>query len=198
MSLGSFCFSCGHLLCISSCVLCCALAEDPSRVSTLAVFLVWPSPGAVLFLARRVSVHGAVCVCPCPVCRTWRTGPSPPPFSIRNDQTHSVTFARRQIRNHAGFKEHVCSFVPLLAAALLCRVSPVASVCVCDYWQWVSASVMRFNEKELVFLSRQPSEKAAELGMRGPKKGDGNTHTHTTLIFYLTSCEQQLICGFTL
>lgn len=33
---------------------------------------------------------------------------------------------------------------------------------------------MRFNEKELVSLSRQPSEKAAELGMRGPKKGDGN------------------------
>uniref|UniRef100_A0A8C2FNG2 Pleckstrin homology domain-containing family J member 1 n=1 Tax=Cyprinus carpio TaxID=7962 RepID=A0A8C2FNG2_CYPCA len=31
---------------------------------------------------------------------------------------------------------------------------------------------MRFNEKELVFLSRQPPEKAAELGMRGPKKGD--------------------------
>ncbi|XP_073705732.1 pleckstrin homology domain-containing family J member 1-like [Garra rufa] len=31
---------------------------------------------------------------------------------------------------------------------------------------------MRFNEKELVFLSRQPSERAAELGMRGPKKGD--------------------------
>uniref|UniRef100_A0A3Q3WWX7 Pleckstrin homology domain-containing family J member 1 n=1 Tax=Mola mola TaxID=94237 RepID=A0A3Q3WWX7_MOLML len=31
---------------------------------------------------------------------------------------------------------------------------------------------MRFNEKELVFLSRQPSEKAAEMGMRGPKKGD--------------------------
>ncbi|XP_068196613.1 pleckstrin homology domain-containing family J member 1 [Antennarius striatus] len=31
---------------------------------------------------------------------------------------------------------------------------------------------MRFNEKELVSLSRQPSEKAAELGMRGPKKGD--------------------------
>ena len=40
---------------------------------------------------------------------------------------------------------------------------------------------MRFNEKELVSLSRQPSEKAAELGMRGPKKGDGNTPTHTTL-----------------
>lgn len=32
---------------------------------------------------------------------------------------------------------------------------------------------MRFNEKELVSLSRQPSERAAELGMRGPKKGDG-------------------------
>ncbi|KAG7456824.1 pleckstrin homology domain-containing family J member 1 [Megalops cyprinoides] len=31
---------------------------------------------------------------------------------------------------------------------------------------------MRFNEKELVSLSRQPSERAAELGMRGPKKGD--------------------------
>uniref|UniRef100_A0A9J7XP43 Pleckstrin homology domain-containing family J member 1 n=1 Tax=Cyprinus carpio carpio TaxID=630221 RepID=A0A9J7XP43_CYPCA len=31
---------------------------------------------------------------------------------------------------------------------------------------------MRFNEKELVFLSRQPPERAAELGMRGPKKGD--------------------------
>ncbi|XP_062284864.1 pleckstrin homology domain-containing family J member 1 isoform X1 [Scomber scombrus] len=31
---------------------------------------------------------------------------------------------------------------------------------------------MRFNEKELVCLSRQPSEMAAELGMRGPKKGD--------------------------
>ncbi|XP_056302535.1 pleckstrin homology domain-containing family J member 1 [Danio aesculapii] len=31
---------------------------------------------------------------------------------------------------------------------------------------------MRFNEKELVFLSRQPTLRAAELGMRGPKKGD--------------------------
>ncbi|KAI3375034.1 hypothetical protein L3Q82_021550 [Scortum barcoo] len=31
---------------------------------------------------------------------------------------------------------------------------------------------MRFNEKELVSLSRQPAERAAELGMRGPKKGD--------------------------
>ncbi|KAF7222738.1 pleckstrin homology domain-containing family J member 1 [Nothobranchius furzeri] len=31
---------------------------------------------------------------------------------------------------------------------------------------------MRFNERELVSLSRQPSEMAAEMGMRGPKKGD--------------------------
>ncbi|XP_061097237.1 pleckstrin homology domain-containing family J member 1 isoform X2 [Conger conger] len=31
---------------------------------------------------------------------------------------------------------------------------------------------MRFNEKELIFLSRQPSERAAELGMKRPKKGD--------------------------
>lgn len=35
---------------------------------------------------------------------------------------------------------------------------------------------MRFNEKELISLSRQPSERAAELGMRGPKKGDGMTN----------------------
>lgn len=41
-----------------------------------------------------------------------------------------------------------------------------------------SVTRMRFNEKELVFLSRQPSEKAAELGMRGPKKGDGNTFNY--------------------
>ncbi|XP_037680073.1 pleckstrin homology domain-containing family J member 1 isoform X2 [Choloepus didactylus] len=30
---------------------------------------------------------------------------------------------------------------------------------------------MRYNEKELRALSRQPAELAAELGMRGPKKG---------------------------
>nr|KAF6481512.1 pleckstrin homology domain containing J1 [Molossus molossus] len=29
---------------------------------------------------------------------------------------------------------------------------------------------MRYNEKELQALSRQPAELAAELGMRGPKK----------------------------
>lgn len=57
---------------------------------------------------------------------------------------------------------------------------------VCETWGGQSESVpvpgycpvfvaaMRFNEKELVSLSRQPSEKAAELRMRGPKKGDGN------------------------
>jgi hypothetical protein len=32
---------------------------------------------------------------------------------------------------------------------------------------------MRYNEKELRALSRQPAEMAAELGMRGPKKGSG-------------------------
>ncbi|KAF6096194.1 pleckstrin homology domain containing J1 [Phyllostomus discolor] len=30
---------------------------------------------------------------------------------------------------------------------------------------------MRYNEKELQALSRQPADLAAELGMRGPKKG---------------------------
>ncbi|XP_027709093.1 pleckstrin homology domain-containing family J member 1 [Vombatus ursinus] len=30
---------------------------------------------------------------------------------------------------------------------------------------------MRYNEKELQALSRQPAEKAAEIGMRVPKKG---------------------------
>uniref|UniRef100_A0A8C6RUK2 Pleckstrin homology domain-containing family J member 1 n=1 Tax=Nannospalax galili TaxID=1026970 RepID=A0A8C6RUK2_NANGA len=32
---------------------------------------------------------------------------------------------------------------------------------------------MRYNEKELRALSRQPAEMAAEMGMRGPKKGSG-------------------------
>ena len=32
---------------------------------------------------------------------------------------------------------------------------------------------MRYNEKELQALSRQPADLAAELGMRGPKKGSG-------------------------
>lgn len=32
---------------------------------------------------------------------------------------------------------------------------------------------MRYNEKELRALSQQPAEMAAELSMRGPKKGSG-------------------------
>ncbi|XP_069354055.1 pleckstrin homology domain-containing family J member 1 isoform X1 [Eulemur rufifrons] len=35
----------------------------------------------------------------------------------------------------------------------------------------VVSGAMRYNEKELQALSRQPAELAAELGMRGPKKG---------------------------
>lgn len=36
-----------------------------------------------------------------------------------------------------------------------------------------SWAAMRYNVKELQALSRQPAELAAELGMRGPKKGSG-------------------------
>ncbi|XP_042783821.1 pleckstrin homology domain-containing family J member 1 [Panthera leo] len=36
---------------------------------------------------------------------------------------------------------------------------------------WGPGGAMRYNEKELQALSRQPAELAAELGMRGPKKG---------------------------
>ena len=36
-----------------------------------------------------------------------------------------------------------------------------------------TGGAMRYNEKELQALSRQPAEMAAELGMRGPKKGSG-------------------------
>lgn len=32
---------------------------------------------------------------------------------------------------------------------------------------------MRYNERELLSLSRQPAEKAAEILMRVPKKGSG-------------------------
>lgn len=56
---------------------------------------------------------------------------------------------------------------------------------------------MRFNEKELVSLSRQPSEKAAELGMRGPKKGDGNKKRIYTnrrrLLFYCSSACNSIV-----
>ena len=48
--------------------------------------------------------------------------------------------------------------------------------------------VMRFNEKELVSLSRQPSERAAELGMKGPKKGDGNVHGHPHPCYRTSAC----------
>lgn len=36
-----------------------------------------------------------------------------------------------------------------------------------------TGGAMRYNDKELQALSRQPAEMAAELGMRGPKKGSG-------------------------
>lgn len=32
---------------------------------------------------------------------------------------------------------------------------------------------MRYNERELLSLARQPAEKAAEILMRAPKKGSG-------------------------
>uniref|UniRef100_A0A8B9J5S5 Pleckstrin homology domain containing, family J member 1 n=1 Tax=Astyanax mexicanus TaxID=7994 RepID=A0A8B9J5S5_ASTMX len=56
---------------------------------------------------------------------------------------------------------------------------------------------MRFNEKELVFLSRQPSERAAELGMKGPKKGDVMKRRLVKLIvnflFYFRTDEEEPI-----
>ncbi|GAA6066539.1 pleckstrin homology domain-containing family J member 1 [Tachysurus ichikawai] len=56
---------------------------------------------------------------------------------------------------------------------------------------------MRFNEKELVFLSRQPSERAAELGMKGPKKGDVMKRRLVKLIvnflFYFRTYEEEPI-----
>uniref|UniRef100_A0AAY5KU50 Pleckstrin homology domain-containing family J member 1 n=1 Tax=Esox lucius TaxID=8010 RepID=A0AAY5KU50_ESOLU len=57
---------------------------------------------------------------------------------------------------------------------------------------------MRFNEKELISLSRQPSERAAELGMRGPKKGDGTVVVKKKLVklvvnflFYFRTDEEE-------
>lgn len=56
-------------------------------------------------------------------------------------------------------------------------------------------SIMRFNEKELISLSRQPSEMAAELGMRGPKKGDGFKKRLVKLVvnflFYFKTDEEE-------
>lgn len=36
-----------------------------------------------------------------------------------------------------------------------------------------AVEAMRYNERELLSLSRQPAEKAAEVLMRAPKKGSG-------------------------
>lgn len=58
---------------------------------------------------------------------------------------------------------------------------------------------MRFNEKELVSLSRQPPEKAAELGMRGPKKGDGNitlSHQVQSLVSFLVKVQFPILVTF--
>ncbi|KAA0719601.1 Pleckstrin -like proteiny domain-containing family J member 1 [Triplophysa tibetana] len=56
---------------------------------------------------------------------------------------------------------------------------------------------MRFNEKELIFLSRQPSERSAELGMRGPKRGDVVKRRLVKLIvnflFYFRTDEEEPI-----
>lgn len=56
---------------------------------------------------------------------------------------------------------------------------------------------MRFNEKELAFLSRQPSDRAAELGMRGPKKGDVMKRRLVKLVvnflFYFRTDEEEPI-----
>ncbi|XP_025755908.1 pleckstrin homology domain-containing family J member 1 isoform X3 [Oreochromis niloticus] len=56
--------------------------------------------------------------------------------------------------------------------SVITRASVYLRVSVCPACECLCVSAMRFNEKELVLLSRQPSERAAELGMRGPKKGD--------------------------
>ena len=44
---------------------------------------------------------------------------------------------------------------------------------------------MRYNDKELQALSRQPAEMAAELGMRGPKKGSGESLKGFRPILYI-------------
>lgn len=99
----------------------------------------------------------------------------------RNDQTHSDTFGEPQIatqRRSVGGIDGPVTVVTSLHYRVFgrgngCRESvPVTTFNLCFT---ASVTGMRFNEKELVSLSRQPSEKAAELGMRGPKKGDGNT-----------------------
>ncbi|XP_069864058.1 pleckstrin homology domain-containing family J member 1 isoform X2 [Dipodomys merriami] len=44
---------------------------------------------------------------------------------------------------------------------------------------------MRYNEKELRALSRQPAEMAAELGMRGPKKGSAKRRLVKLVVNFL-------------
>ncbi|XP_074240940.1 pleckstrin homology domain-containing family J member 1 isoform X4 [Saimiri boliviensis] len=50
---------------------------------------------------------------------------------------------------------------------------------------------MRYNEKELQALSRQPAEMAAELGMRGPKKGSGFVEDPERKYHFECSSEEQ-------
>ncbi|XP_038595883.1 pleckstrin homology domain-containing family J member 1 isoform X5 [Tachyglossus aculeatus] len=50
---------------------------------------------------------------------------------------------------------------------------------------------MRYNEKELQALARQPAEKAAELGMRGPKKGSGFSEEPDRKYYFECSSEEQ-------
>ncbi|XP_051809216.1 pleckstrin homology domain-containing family J member 1 [Acanthochromis polyacanthus] len=66
----------------------------------------------------------------------------------------------------------------------------------------VSASVMRFQREGAVSLSRQPSEMAAELGMKGPKKGDGKAVCKERLVklvvnflFYFRTDEEEVTIG---
>uniref|UniRef100_A0A4W3H976 Pleckstrin homology domain containing J1 n=1 Tax=Callorhinchus milii TaxID=7868 RepID=A0A4W3H976_CALMI len=54
---------------------------------------------------------------------------------------------------------------------------------------------MRYNEKELAFLSKLPAEKAAQLHMRGPKRGDAVKHRLVKLVvnflFYFRIDEEE-------
>ncbi|XP_068930855.1 pleckstrin homology domain-containing family J member 1 isoform X3 [Petaurus breviceps papuanus] len=50
---------------------------------------------------------------------------------------------------------------------------------------------MRYNEKELQALSRQPAEKAAEIGMRVPKKGSGFIEEPDRKYYFECSSEEQ-------
>ncbi|MEE6526539.1 hypothetical protein FKM82_027227, partial [Ascaphus truei] len=56
---------------------------------------------------------------------------------------------------------------------------------------------MRYNEKELLSLSRQRAEKAAELSMRGPKKGSVLKKRLVKLVvnflFYFRTDEEEVV-----